>query len=276
MSKKVLKLAGQRPMLLALIVMATLTLGLLFSGWLTPTPAKAQSGAADSQPNQETTNCVVFSTSTQCTDGSVTLSNVPTTYECFGSGVGAMTTAIINPGQTVVTTCYTNEGNSGSSNCPPDIATNLVAPALLTNWWTASGCGISTNGSGLSTGSTPLIPTGGGQVTITFFQKWQHVCDAGTETASVAGMVNVIQITHQCVATTPTNQDRTTIGVCEEVTLTINPLPLGGVTWSLQGGGRLSSYTDPSITYTAPLFRGLQQYLPHFRTVSSVASISMS
>ena len=46
MSKKVLKIAGRRPMLLALLIMATITIGLLFSGWLTPTPTKAQNGGS--------------------------------------------------------------------------------------------------------------------------------------------------------------------------------------------------------------------------------------
>jgi hypothetical protein len=49
MSKKILKLAGRRPMLLVIIVMATLTLGLLFSGWLTPMPIKAQAAMAHSR-----------------------------------------------------------------------------------------------------------------------------------------------------------------------------------------------------------------------------------
>ncbi len=40
-------------MLLALIVMATVTLGLLFSGWLTPTPGRAQPSQPDPQPNVE-------------------------------------------------------------------------------------------------------------------------------------------------------------------------------------------------------------------------------
>ncbi len=44
MSKKVLKLTGKRPMLLALIIVATFMLGLIFSGWFTPTPSKAQNG----------------------------------------------------------------------------------------------------------------------------------------------------------------------------------------------------------------------------------------
>jgi len=55
MSEKVLKLAGKRPMLLAIIVMATFTLGLLFSGWLTPTRGNAQQNPPDPTPTQE--NC---------------------------------------------------------------------------------------------------------------------------------------------------------------------------------------------------------------------------
>jgi len=45
-------------MLLALIVMTTFTLGLLFSGWLTPTTGKAQPNQPNPPPNQETTNCI--------------------------------------------------------------------------------------------------------------------------------------------------------------------------------------------------------------------------
>ena len=58
MSKKVLNYAGKRPMLLALI-MATLTLGLLFSGWLTPTPSKAEGTGGGDPPtrNENTNNC---------------------------------------------------------------------------------------------------------------------------------------------------------------------------------------------------------------------------
>jgi hypothetical protein len=163
MSKKVLKLAGKRPILLALIVMATFTLGLLFSGWLTPSHLRASGpGYSDPTPpsNVETTNCVVSSTTTNCvSEASVTLSNVPPTIVCLGSGVGASTTALTVDGIQSITTCYTNAGNSGNSNCPNDLVYITNTPALLTNYWTASGCGISTNGTGLDTSSTPLIPT---------------------------------------------------------------------------------------------------------------------
>jgi hypothetical protein len=56
MSKKVLNYAGKRPMLLAILVMATFTLGLLFSGWFTPTAVRAQTGGGNPTPNVET-NC---------------------------------------------------------------------------------------------------------------------------------------------------------------------------------------------------------------------------
>jgi hypothetical protein len=61
MSKKVLNYAGRRPMLLALI-MATLTLGLLFSGWFTPTPGRAQAGGGNPSSNNENTNCPNYTT----------------------------------------------------------------------------------------------------------------------------------------------------------------------------------------------------------------------
>ncbi len=147
MSKKVLNYAGKRPMLLALIVMATLTLGLLFSGWLTP--ARAQQGDGNPPPNQEATNCIVAYMATNCTDGSVTLSNIPPAIVCIGSGVGAGTSTIITTGLQVVVTGYTNAGNAGNDACPPNLITNTPTPTLVSNWWTASGCGIGTNGTGL-------------------------------------------------------------------------------------------------------------------------------
>ncbi len=68
MSKKMLKFAGQRRTWLALI-MATVTLGLLFAGWLTPTRSKADNGGPNPPPNQENTpNCpnYTYTTNTSC------------------------------------------------------------------------------------------------------------------------------------------------------------------------------------------------------------------
>jgi hypothetical protein len=73
MSNKVLKLAGRRPMLLALFIMATLTLGLLFSGWLTPTSGKAQgTGGPNPPPNIENTNCPNFTYTTNASCPTIT------------------------------------------------------------------------------------------------------------------------------------------------------------------------------------------------------------
>ena len=48
----------------------------------------------------------------------------------------------------------------------------------------------------------------------------------------------VFQLISQCVATTPSNQARTNLGVCEQVNLYFNPaLPTTNVTWSATAGG---------------------------------------
>lgn len=67
MSEKILKIAGRRRTLLALTIMATLTLSVLFSGLLTPTPSKAQNGGGGggggSSTNNENTNCPNYTNS---------------------------------------------------------------------------------------------------------------------------------------------------------------------------------------------------------------------
>src|ERR1039458_4972479 len=62
----------------------------------------------------------------------------------------------------------------------------------------------------------------------------------------------VLRIDSQCVATTPPNRDRTTIGVGEAVNLTACGVPPGDVTWTLSGGGKLSTTNQPTTTFTAP------------------------
>jgi hypothetical protein len=102
MSKKVLKLAGRQPMLLALIVMATFTLALLFSGWLTPTPGKAQPNQSNPQPNQE--NCAA------------------STNVVGGTCPSVVTNGLVSPTSEIV--CY---GNG------PTMPTTIVAPVYGTN-----------------------------------------------------------------------------------------------------------------------------------------------
>jgi hypothetical protein len=92
----------------------------------------------------------------------------------------------------IIDTGYINTGNSGNDKCPDTYKTNTPAPSLLTNWWTAGGCGINTNGTGL--GISSLIPTSCGQVTIVFNQKWKHTCDTNTAVANIQGIVNVVAV----------------------------------------------------------------------------------
>jgi len=252
MSKKVLKIAGRRPMLLALIIMATLAFGILFSGWLTPARVKAQEGAVQQAVQQETTNCEVASTSSSCvTAGSISLvapTNSPVV--CLGSSVSLSASYLVTTGQVLVTTTYTNAGNSGADACPDTYSTNYPTPTIVSNWWTASVGSYSTNGQGLTASFTP---TDCGSGSVTFYLNYQNSapCDTNVQSAgSVSGSFNVVDIQHQCVATTPTNQSRTTIGVGEQVNLTACGAP-GTITWSTSAGS-LSPTNGTYTTLTAP------------------------
>ncbi len=183
MSKKVLKLAGKRPILLALIILATFALGIIFSGWLTPTPSKAQQYAADSTPSQETTNCEVASTTTTCSEGSVSFALYGAS-DC-GLPITVLVTLTNTAGQIVTDTSYTNTGNSGSSACPDTYTTNNPDPAIISQTWADSS---STNhGTDLSATFRPSAQSG----SVTFTVVWQHVCDTNTETITTSIPYNV-------------------------------------------------------------------------------------
>jgi hypothetical protein len=75
--------------------------------------------------------------------------------------------------------------------------------------------------------------------------------DPGTNPTPPAGPAApcvTCTITSQTVATQPANRARTKIGVGEEVSCTFS---LGSATWSLAGGGTLSSTSGATVTYTA-------------------------
>ena len=69
--------------------------------------------------------------------------------------------------------------------------------------------------------------------------------------ACVTNVINVIQLTNQCVATTPTNQSRTNIGVGEQVFIWILGSPTGAITWSTSAGS-VGPTSGTSTTLTAP------------------------
>jgi hypothetical protein len=147
MSKKALKLAGRHPMLLALI-MATLALGLLFSGWLTPLPTRAQAGGGNSSSGNENTNCDNPTTSLWCAgDAQLVLKNVtispaaPTNapYDCIVcvcDTVSANLSWFTVPSTNATQTCHTCDGSTPTNYCDPIVYTAGASPYNITNeWW---------------------------------------------------------------------------------------------------------------------------------------------
>jgi hypothetical protein len=61
-----------------------------------------------------------------------------------------------------------------------------------------------------------------------------------------------IPLLWQCVAPVPTNQNRTTLGVGEQVNFSINPPPPCTVQWSVSGGGTINPTNGTNTTFTAP------------------------
>ena len=134
-------------MLLGLI-MATLALGLLFSGWLAPMPGKAQSGGGNPPPNNENTNCDNPTTSLGCA-GSAQLvlkdviispaaaTNAP--YDCIVcvcDTVSANLSWFTVPSTNATQTCHTCNGSTPTNYCDPIIYTAGASPYNITNeWW---------------------------------------------------------------------------------------------------------------------------------------------
>jgi hypothetical protein len=235
MSKKVLKLAGRRPMLLALIVMATFTIGLLFSGWLTPTPGKAQPSQQNPQPNIESsTNCI--------SEGSVSLdAPTGTPTSCLGDSITVSVGGVkIVPADIRVTTTN-SDGSTSTVDTYPNPAYGVT--------WSASVGSFSASGTGTT---ATFTPTNGGNGTVSFTVNYTNQTPCGdTESSSTSGGFIVIEIIHQCVATTPTNQARTTIGIGEEVNLSVVGVPSGSVSWAASGGD-VNPKNGTSTSFRAP------------------------
>jgi hypothetical protein len=125
-------------MLLALI-MATLTLGLLFSGWFTPTPTRAQgTGGGNPQANQENTNSCSGTTYDPATQGCCngTVYNLATQGCCNGTVYdlatqGCCTHCTFNPDTQTVACTYTIYNLATQGCCGGtvyDLATQCCAP----------------------------------------------------------------------------------------------------------------------------------------------------
>ena len=185
MSKKVLNYAGKRPMLLALTIMATLTLGLLFSGWLTPTTGRAQ-GGPNPPPNQENTNCPPVWGAWQADPN-----NLPTISITFaapgdqcveikaGSTSGSMSVSAGSPTNTAGGKFQVDTSGCGNAN---NTGTLAITPGTTT--WTASGCGA-TPSSGTTETATFSV-NASGSCTVTFTAHGITSDPSGTYDSSAA------------------------------------------------------------------------------------------
>jgi hypothetical protein len=136
MSKKVLNYAGRRPMLLA-VIMTTLTLGLLFSGWLTPTPGRAQAGGENPLSNIENTNCVATTNAWTGSCPSIVTNGLvsPTTiYQCGVTGP-EMPTNIVVPVYSP-TNIFTQIITYSTTNCTPVTNTENITYSVSGYFWT--------------------------------------------------------------------------------------------------------------------------------------------
>ena len=191
--------------------------------------------------------CVSFKTTNCASAGYIQFTNAVVTPSnaCLGTAFSATADQLKSNATVVVTTtcpCSTN---------PPTSVTNSIQPTVVSNWWTVSGPGTFTASGGGPTAN--FTPTNGGNGTVTLYLKYKNniPCDTNPVTISVALSFNAIQITNQCVATTPTNRARTTIGVGEEVNLWLVGPPSGTYTWSTSAGS-VSPTTGAATTLTAP------------------------
>jgi hypothetical protein len=182
MSKKVLKLAGRQPMLLALLVMATFTVGLLFSGWLTPTPGTAQPNQPNPQPNVEATDCGVTSIVTNCLkSGSINIIGPKNSQiNCVGLPVTVCVASLISTGQVQTVTTY--------SNCPSAFETNNVIPTYEVTWSASIG---NFSASGIGTNAT-FSPTDCGVSSVIFTLNYTNdpAC-GGTGSSTASGSFKV-------------------------------------------------------------------------------------
>ena len=185
MSKKVLKIAGERRTLLALIVMATLVLGIVISGWLTPTRSKAQEGGGNPPPGVEScTNCT--------SDGSVSLNaptNTPAGYigSSISVSVGGIT--IVPADVTIITT--NSDGSTTTTNIYPNPTYGVT--------WSMNGVGANTS-SGTGTTAT-FTPTNSGCGTVIFTLNYTNQSPCGdTGSSSVSNSFAVAQLSTNCTS----------------------------------------------------------------------------
>jgi hypothetical protein len=243
-------------MLLALIIMATITIGLLFSGWFTPAPSKAQPGQPDPQPQIETT-CI-----TNWGNWQVDIAPTILAYGIFVPAqwiVGSGNTSQISAACSI--TPYKGMlVQYDQNNCsPPNFEDDNLG--TITNVWTASGCGATPSSGTNTSGTASFTVNSYGTVTVTFSLNASDALNLLYST-TVTNTINVLQLKYVCEAHAPTNDTRTTIGIGEKVDFEVDGVPSGDTgaqyDWMIfqcsgSDDGSLSIYNAPSTTFTAPI-----------------------
>jgi hypothetical protein len=185
---------------------------------------------------------------------SVILTNaiVAPTNACLGTSFSASVSQITSNGNQIVTTTYTNSGNSGSGACPDTYTTNAVSPTIISNWWVASVGSFSATGSGLSASFTP---TNCGNGSIAFNTAWQNGCDTNNQTTSVSTnfTVKATNLSFDDAPTRPKNPAQYPItwsatlqAVCQSATVASDYTVLDSVTYGFTiGAGGVVTTTPP-------------------------------
>jgi len=194
--------------------------------------------------------CVSVKTTNCASSGFYTLTNatVTPTNACLGTTFGASATSIVSNAIVVITThcpCSTNA----------DIkTTNSPAPTIVSNWWTASVGGFSTNGQGLSASFTPTN-CGNGTVTFNLTYKNNTPCDTNLHTVSVSKsfVVSAKTLTfsdapsrHKDPSKYPITWSARLQAVCQSATVESNYTVLASITYGFTIG------TNGVVTATNP------------------------
>jgi hypothetical protein len=273
MSEKVLKYAGRRSMLLALIIMPTITIGLLFSGWLAPVPIKAQNGGSNPQSNEENPGCVATTNAwsgdapTVITNGSVSPSTI---YEPYGTAptMPTIVVPVYSPTNIFTQLITYSSTNCGTATNTENITYSVSAviwtnfsspytdfPSELTDYFTAEAWVIVTSSDTNICPSPGLIPVASATMASASVQ-------AAATGFSLVTAWDPYGINHICVNTSPSKDpgvQRTDVGVGEKVNLSIGNLPANtSVQWDCGGVGSIDTPSQPACVWTAPDSTGSQ------------------
>ena len=145
---------------------------------------------------------------------------------CLGGSASITATATAQDG---------TKKRSDSGGCLPEQTSTLSLSTPTITWTVSDDC---TPVPASGTGATANFASGSaGNGTVTFTATATTSDPAGTYTGTCDVPFTIVKITSETVAKIPANRARTTIGVGEQVNLSLSPRPSGTITWSVRGGG---------------------------------------